>query len=584
MLGPLKNYLPFLKPYRGRIILGIILGGIAGAVSGSALPYFLQKVFKTVFEDQSAQYTTWYLVGIAALLPAAFLVRGVTGYCNQYVISCVGVRMLQDVRARVFEKIQRLPLKWFEARHTGDLLSRVVGDTTQMNQALMTLGNDGILCLFQTIGGIGYLIYLFLKYQNALFLVLLLAMAPLMTWPVRIIGRNLKKRGREVQTYLGGMSEALTENLHGSVEVRAFNLQDQQRTLFREKLDNFLHSSIKLTKYDKMTQPLMEIIAVTLVSVTFVYAYKSGLTFSIFAGMGTALYFTIDSLKSLVRAWNIVQRSQGAFERVDSIVSSADDSESATGSVKLDEVKGEIEFRNVNFAYNEEPTLNDISVTIKPGTVCGLVGPSGAGKSTFVKLLPRFYEVNSGSVLLDGIDLREIDVHSLRDKIAYVPQGPVLFNDTVINNILLGRKGATKEEAIEAAKAANADEFIRTRLDNGYDTMVGENAGRLSGGQRQRIALARAFLRNAPILIMDEATSALDSESEAHIHSALERLVKGRTVFIVAHRFSTLKLCDRVLVFDRGNIVASGKPDELMNTSDLYRQLHELQKLAAPQG
>jgi subfamily B ATP-binding cassette protein MsbA len=583
-MGPLKNYLPFLKPYRYRIILGIILGGIAGAVSGSALPYFLQKVFKTVFEDQSAQYTTWYLVGIAALLPAAFLVRGVTGYCNQYVISCVGVRMLQDVRARVFEKIQRLPLKWFEARHTGDLLSRVVGDTTQMNQALMTLGNDGILCLFQTIGGVGYLIYLFLKYQNALFLVLLLAMAPLMTWPVRIIGRNLKKRGREVQTYLGGMSEALTENLHGSVEVRAFNLQDQQRALFREKLDQFLHSSIKLTKYDKMTQPLMEIIAVTLVSVTFVYAYKSGLTFSIFAGMGTALYFTIDSLKSLVRAWNIVQRSQGAFERVDSIVSSADDTESATGSIKLGEVRGEIEFRNVHFAYSEEPTLDDISVAIQPGTVCGLVGPSGAGKSTFVKLLPRFYEVNSGKLTLDGIELKDIDVHSLREKIAYVPQSPVLFNDTVMNNILLGRPGATREEAIEAAKAANADEFIRTRLENGYDTMVGENAGRLSGGQRQRIALARAFLRDAPILIMDEATSALDSESEAHIHTALERLVKNRTVFIVAHRFSTLKLCDRVLVFDRGRIVASGKPDELMSTSDLYRQLHELQKLAAPQS
>jgi subfamily B ATP-binding cassette protein MsbA len=182
-------------------------------------------------------------------------------------------------------------------------------------------------------------------------------------------------------------------------------------------------------------------------------------------------------------------------------------------------------------------------------------------------------------VLVDGHDIRELDIASLRTNIAYVPQSPVLFNDTVMNNILLGRPGATPEEAIEAAKAANAHEFILTRLEKGYDTIVGENAGRISGGQKQRIALARAFLRNAPILIMDEATSALDSESEAHIHSALERLVKGRTVLIVAHRFSTLKLCDRVLVFDRGHIVASGKPDELMKSSDLYRQLHELQML-----
>ena len=584
MLGPLKNYLPFLKPYRGRIVLGILLGAIAGGVSGAALPYFMQKVFKTVFEDQGAHYGLWYLVGIAALLPAAFAVRGLTGYLNQYTISCVGLRMLQDVRAKVFERMQRLPLRWFEDRHSGDLLSRIVGDTTQMNQALMTIGNDGFLCLFQTVGGIGYLLFLFLREHDAVFLILLFAMVPLMTWPVRIIGRNLKKRGREVQNHLGSMSEALTENLHGSVEVRAFNLQEREKSKFREKLDLFLRSSIKLTKYEKMTQPLMEIIAVTLVSVTFVYAYRSGLSFSVFAGMGTALYFTVDSLKTLIRAWNIVQRSQGAFERVEQIMSANENEDEGGKGEKPDSVQGAISFENVSFAYREEPTLSEISVDIAPGTVCGLVGPSGAGKSTFVKLIPRFHDVGTGAVKLDGRDIRSLDVAFLREKIAYVPQNPVLFNDTVLGNILLGRAGATKEEAIEAAKAANAHEFITTRLENGYDTPVGENAGRLSGGQRQRIALARAFLRNAPILIMDEATSALDSESEAHIHAALERLVKGRTVFIVAHRFSTLRLCDRVLVFDRGRIAASGSPDELMKTSEMYRQLHELQNLSpAPQ-
>lgn len=584
MLGPLKNYLPFFKPYRKQLVIGIILGAISGAVSGGGLPYFTQNVFKTIFLDKDANYSTWYLVGIASLLPLVFILRGLSGYCSQYLISVVGVHVLQDVRAKVFDKMQSLPLKWFEQRHTGDLLSRIVGDTTQMSQALMTMGNDAVLNICQSIGGVLSLIYLSVMNKNAVFILLFLAMTPLMMWPIRIIGRNLKKRGREVQTHLGGMSEALTENLHGNVEVRVFNLQDQQKGLFRAKLDAFLKSSIKLTKYDKLTQPLMEIIAMTLVSITFVYAYKAGIGFDVFVAMGMALYFTINSFKTLMRAWNIVQRSQGAFERVDVIMSAHDDLENSTGTVKLGEVKGRIEFKDVNFAYGEEPTLRGVSVDIKAGMVCGLVGPSGAGKSTFVKLLPRFYDVNSGGVRIDGHDLREFDVSSLREKIAYVPQSPVLFNDTVMNNILLGRKGATKDEAIEAAKAANADEFIRTRLEKGYDTIVGENAGRLSGGQKQRIALARAFLRNAPILIMDEATSALDSESEAHIHTALERLVKGRTVLIVAHRFSTLKLCDHVLVFDRGEIVSEGKPDELMNTSDLYRQLHELQNLAAPQG
>jgi subfamily B ATP-binding cassette protein MsbA len=578
MFGPLDSYLPFLKPYRSRLALGIVLGAVAGVASGMGVPFFIKTVFKTIFDEQDKSYTLWYLVGIAALLPAVFIVRGISGYFNQYVISVVGLRMLQDVRAKVFEKMQRLPLRWFEQRHTGDLLSRIIGDTTQMNQALMTLGNDGVESIFQSAAGVAYLVYLSIADSESMFIFMLFAMAPLMTWPVRIIGRNLKHRGREVQNALGGMSETLSENLHGSVEVRAFNLQEREAGLFGAKLARFLKSSIKLTKYDKLSQPLMEIIAVTLISVSFVYAYRSQLGFDVFAAVGAALYFSVDSFKRMVKAWNVVQRSQGAFERVEQIMSAKDALEGTSGSLKLERARGSVEFRNVGFAYNAEPTLEDIDVKIEPGSVCGLVGPSGAGKSTFVKLLPRFYDVNSGAVLLDGHDLRELDLANLRSQIAYVPQNPVLFNDSVINNILLGRMGATREEAIEAAKAASADCFIRD-LDNGYDTIVGENAGRLSGGQRQRLALARAFLRNAPILILDEATSALDSESEARIHEALERLVVGRTVFIVAHRFSTLKLCDRVLVFDRGRIEASGTPESLMQTSDLYRQLHELQMI-----
>ncbi|MBN1404798.1 MAG: ABC transporter ATP-binding protein [Opitutales bacterium] len=579
MTGPLKNYTPFLKPYTSRILLGILLGSIAGAASGLGVPYFIQRVFKTIFDSQDTSYSLMYLIGIAACLPAVFLVRGVAGYCNQFIISVVGLRMLQDVRAKVFDKMQRLPLKWYEQRHTGDLLARIVGDTTQMNQALMTLGNDGVQYVFQSIGGICYLVFLSVQNSDSMFILMLIAMTPLMTWPVRLIGKHLKRRGREVQNSLGSMSEALTENLHGSVEIRAFNLQERERGLFLKRLNEFLHASVKLTKYDKLPQPLMEIIAVSLLSVSFVYAYRAGIGFDVFSGMGAALYFSVDSFKRMVRAWNIVQRSQGAFERVEQIMSAPDDLEGNEDGFKLERARGEVSMQGVHFAYGEEPTLDDINVEIAPGTVCGLVGPSGAGKSTFVKLLPRFYDVNAGVVRVDGHDVRELNLESLRRQIAYVPQSPVLFNDTVMNNILLGRPGATREEAIEAAIAANADEFIRTRLEKGYDTMVGENAGRLSGGQRQRLALARAFLRDAPILILDEATSALDSESEAHIYNALEKLVKGRTVFIVAHRFSTLKLCDRVLVFDRGRIAASGKPEELMKSSDLYRQLHELQAL-----
>ncbi|MFA5258086.1 MAG: ABC transporter transmembrane domain-containing protein, partial [Opitutales bacterium] len=277
MLGPLDNYLPFLRPYTKRIIVGMLLGAVAGITSGLGVPFFIQKVFKTIFENHSGQYSLWYLIGVAALLPAAFVVRGITGYMNQFIISVVGLRMLQDVRAKVFDKLQRLPLRWFEQRHTGDLLSRIVGDTTQMNQALMNLGNDGVQYIFQSIGGVAALVILSIRDRESMFIIMLIAMTPLMTWPVRLIGKHLKYRGREVQNALGGMSEALTENLHGSVEVRAFNLQERERGIFLVRLNQFLRASIKLTKYDKMTQPLMEIIAVTLVSASFVYAYRAGI-------------------------------------------------------------------------------------------------------------------------------------------------------------------------------------------------------------------------------------------------------------------------------------------------------------------
>ncbi len=579
MLGPLKPYLGLLNRYRGTLYLGIFLGAVAGIASGAGVPFFIQKVFRTVFEDQQSGYSLGYLIGVAALLPAVFMVRGLAGYYNQYLMSACGIKVLLDVRRAVFDRLQRLPLKWFEDRHSGDLLARIVGDTSQMNYALMTLANEGVQNAFQVVGGIGALVFLSFQKKDIAFILLLLSMAPLIMWPVKRIGDHLKYRGRQLQASLGGVSESLSENLRASVEVRAFNLQDRERAAFEKQLDAAKHAELKVTKYDKLTQPLMEIIAVALVSAAFVYAYRAGIGYEDFAAMGVALYFAMDSVRRLIRAWNIVQRSQGAFERVDAIMNAEAEIEAPRDPVRMDRIEGRIAFAGVHFAYDEDPVFRGLNVDLAAGTVCGLVGPSGAGKSTFAKLVPRFYDVSAGEVTIDGVDVRRIELPVLRSAIAYVPQNPVLFSDTVMNNILLGRAGATREEAMQAARAANAHDFIE-QLPLGYDTPVGENATRLSGGQRQRLALARAFLKDAPILILDEATSALDSESEARIQEALERLVKGRTVLIIAHRFSTLKLCDRVLVFEAGRIVASGRHDEVLADSPLYQQLHARQALA----
>lgn len=576
MLDSLRKYWPLLKPQRGLLITGILLGAVAGWAGGFGAPFFIEKVFKTIFEDQERNYALSYLIGVASLLPLVFVMRGAASYGSQYISSLVGMRVLEKVRGQVFDKIQALPLAWFERRHSGDLLSRIVADTTQVQQALMVMASEGVLQPFQIVAGLSALIYFSIQQSEILFILLLVAMAPLMAWPVRLIGKHLKVRGRQVQEALGSVAESLSENLRGVMEVRAFNLQQREKEGFQKRLDAFLVSSMKVVKYEKLSQPLMEVLAVTLVSISFVYAYRAGISFSVFVAMAMALYFTVDSIKRLVRVLNVVQRSQGALERVEQIL---DEPESIMAPEKpafLSKVQGRISFRGVHFSYGGEPLFRGIDCEIEPGSVCALVGPSGAGKSTFAKLPLRFYDVDSGSVSIDGIDVRQLDLNNLRSAIALAPQAPVLFNDTVLNNILIGRAGASREEVINAAKAAQAHDFIE-QLDNGYDTQVGENAVRLSGGQRQRLALARAFLKNAPILILDEATSALDSESEARIQEALEKLVKGRTVLMIAHRFSTLKLCDRILVFDQGQIVASGPHEELIRSSELYHQLYQRQ-------
>lgn len=513
---------------------------------------------------------------MASLLPAAFMIRGVFGYINQYLMSFCGIAVLNNIRQSLFNKFQELSVGFFEKNHSGDLLSRLITDTTQIQNATMQFVNEGFKAPFTALSGIGTLIYYSCKQKEAAYILLLIAVIPIMLYPVKLIGRHLKHRGRQVQRTLGEVTEHLSENLHANVEVRTFNLQQDQSSKFSRILGKHINFFMKQIKYDKLTQPLMEIIAAALISVTFVYAKHTDVTFETFAAIGGAIYFVVDSTKRFMKAVNEMQKAQGAIERVNDILAIQPDITSPENPAKIGKIDGNIHFENVDFAYADTPTLKNVSTDIPAGMSCALVGPSGAGKSTFIKLVSRFYDTQAGSILIDGTNIKDMSLHDLRQHVAVVPQQPILFNDTVANNIRLGRKDATDEEIVAAAKSAQAYDFIQS-FDEGFDTVVGEDATRLSGGQKQRIALARAFLKNAPILILDEATSALDSESEAKIQLALDELIKGKTVLVVAHRFSTIKKCERILVFDAGELVSQGSHDELMANSPLYKQLYERQ-------
>ena len=574
-MGRYARYLRMLHSQRGLLLGAVALGALAGAASGFGLPFFLQKVFREVFEAGAGR-SFREVVLVASLLPLVFLVRGITVYFNQYLLNAVSLNLLGEIRQQLFDKLQRLPLLYFDRKRSGDLLARILADTSQIQDALVAATREILLQPFVVLGGVGYLVYLGLTNRDAALLLLLLLLVPLMTLPVVYIGRHLRHRGRQTQRSLGELSDTLSENLLATAEVRAFNLEQAERSRFRDELARFYQASMKAVKYNQATQPLMELVAAAAIAIMFVAAYSRHIPFETFAAIGAALFFTIDGCKRLVRIANEMSKATGAFERIESILDEPETVRPPDRPVATGRFRGEIRFDHVGFGYGDGlPALHDIDLTIAPGTVCALVGPSGAGKSTFTKLIPRFYDVTTGRITIDGIDVRHMDPAALRSQIALVPQSPVLFNTTILENIRIGRPGATREEIVEAAKAAYADEFI-TELPEGYDSTVGENARRLSGGQRQRLALARAFLRDAPILILDEATSALDADSEQKIQEALAKLCQGRTVFIVAHRFSTIKVAERILLLEEGRITGDGDCKRVAENA-VFRRLYEKQ-------
>ncbi|HKB56485.1 MAG TPA: ABC transporter ATP-binding protein [Lacunisphaera sp.] len=577
MLRRFKPYFRYLKAARGTLSAAVFYGLLFGATSGVGLPVLVKFVFPPIFDRRNpplAESTIWL---IAASVPLIFLLRAVTGYLNSYYVSLTGVRILESVRLDYFRKLQWLPLSFLQRKASGDLISRGLADTAQLQFTLSLVANDGVKQPMQLVGALGFLVWQAFTTDGALLVLVCLAVVPLTVLPVHYVGKKIVKRALQVQSQLGDISSQFMENLSAAREVRAFGLESREIERFGQSTNALVIAQMKTVKYAQALTPAIEILSGAGIAATLVFAYKAGVKWDTFFAIITALYLCYEPIKKIGYLNTELNRGTASLDRLEHVLDEPVTITDPAQPKPVTRLHGNIAFTHVNFSYGETPALSGVNVAIPAGTVCALVGPSGAGKSTFANLVPRFFEVGAGAVTIDTIDVRAMRLADLRRNIALVSQEPVLFNDTIYHNLLLGDPGASREAVMTASRDAHAHEFI-VKLPQGYDAMVGERGALLSGGQKQRLAIARAFLRNAPILILDEATSALDSDSEAAVQDALRKLVIGKTVLIIAHRFSTIRDASMILVFDQGKIVAQGDHASLHSGNALYKSLYDRQQ------
>jgi ATP-binding cassette, subfamily B, bacterial MsbA len=580
-LRRLRPYLHYLRPVRGHLVAAAFFGLIYSAATGAGVPLMMDYVFPAIFEPvEWIKFSNREILRIAAYIPMIFLLRGLAGYFNARHIQQAGTRVLEAIRVDYFRKLQVLPLSFVQGRQTGDLISRGLSDTNQLQFVLTQLANDGIKQPGTLIAAVAFLAFKAAKVHGIGLMLVCLAMIPLVVFPIRYFGRKISRRAAELQGQLGTVTAVFSENLSAAREVRAFGLEAHETKRFSGLTRALADFQVKVAKYAQAISPAIEVIAAAGVAATLLFAWHTGIRKDDFLAVITALFLAYEPIKKLGALNTELRRAGASLDRLEVVlhepVTIADPAQPAT----LGRARGDLAFDRVSFAYKAgDPVLRDVDVVIPAGTVCALVGPSGAGKSTFANLVPRFYEASSGRVRLDGHDVRDLRLGDLRRNVAIVSQEPVLFNETIYANLLLGRADATRAEVEQAARNAFAHDFIlNLEGGKGYDTIVGERGGRLSGGQKQRIAIARAFLRNAPVLILDEATSALDSDSEAAVQAALKKLVVGKTVLIIAHRFSTIRDATKILVFDKGALVATGTHADLYAKNALYRSLYDRQQ------
>lgn len=570
----MKNYrrlLQYMRPYLKELILAVICIVIAAGCN-LYLPWIIKDMIDKVLTNKDMMMLNMICIGIVVV----FLVRGVFFFGQSYLVSYIGQKVIIDVREVMFRKFQRMPMAYFDRHQTGETMSFINNDVAAIQSALVDQLIEMVTEGSILIGSIVMMLYLDWKLT-----LLTLVVIPVVGQAMKIFGRKIKRNGTVIQERMADITSLLQESISSIRVVKSFVREKYEIERFSKQNQLNFQAAMKNVQLNSMLTPTVEFLAA--ISVTFIVWFggyevlNDEMTAGALVAFLTYAVNLANPVKRLSRVYGNLQRAMAAVDRVFAVIDLKETITDKPDAKALPETKGEVSISNVTFEYKKGvPALSDISLEVKPGQMIAFVGPSGAGKSTIANLIPRFYEVTSGKIAIDGHDIRDVTLASLREQIGIVPQETMLFSTTVRENIRYGRLDATDEEVEAAAKAANADSFIK-ELPQGYDTPIGERGLNLSGGQRQRMAIARAILKNPRILILDEATSALDTESEKIVQAALDKLMIGRTSFVIAHRLSTIFNADQIYVIDNGHVKEHGTHEELLRNNGLYSHLYNIQ-------
>ncbi|MET3576295.1 subfamily B ATP-binding cassette protein MsbA [Bhargavaea ullalensis] len=581
----MRRYMQFVRPYGWMIALTLIIG-----IVKFAIPLFIPYLIKIVIDDiigsdilsaaEKKQQLVWWLGGTTLLF---FLLRPPVEYFRQYYAQYTSNKILFDIRSQIYDHLQKLSLKYYSNTRAGEVISRVINDVEQTKNFVMI----GLMNVWLDLATILIAVGIMLTMDVKLTIVTLLAF-PFYAWSVKHFFGRLRELTRTRSQKLANVQSYLHERVSGMSVIKSFALEKREKALFDETNGEFLDAAIAHTKWNAKAFAVVNTITDVAPLLVIGYAGWHVIGGSLSVGTMVAFVAYIDRLynplRRLVNSSTTLTQAVASMDRVYELMDAPYDITDKPGAIEMPEAAGKLEFRNVSFSYEpeESPVLDDMSFTVNPGETVAFVGMSGGGKSTIISLIPRFYDVTGGAVLIDDLDVRDVNIESLRRNIGIVLQDNLLFSSSVRSNILMGKPDATDEEVIAAAKAANAHDFIMS-LPYGYDTEVGERGVKLSGGQKQRIAIARVFLKNPPILILDEATSALDLESEALIQESLDRLAHDRTTIVVAHRLSTITHADNIFVIDHGELKENGTHTELLESGGIYHDLFLVQELDVPE-